>query len=318
MNTAHTNALQRMRLARRATPRVVDGSRAPALPKLGAGAGVRAACFASGVIARYTNLPRHLSHGQMVYPAPPFAPPGSLRRVLHEHRHQVSIALRLSPALLKWSGTPSPVARNGARHPATDPPATGRSASLARPEVAPLRTLLRLAGADTGFDAKGLPTQRMRSAMGHGSGRELGEELTPVEIARVLREQGSLVLAAANPHLLQPIASRAERIEMVASTTGAVREASGPSRGRAPEAVAAQAVPRVVHRPATAPVEPDDESAARGLMRGNHAHPAPWADLSSGGRQATLDPAHLHRLAEQVVRVIDDRVVATRERMGRT
>jgi hypothetical protein len=162
----------------------------------------------------------------------------------------------------------------------------------------------------------------MRTAVSQGgtraTGGEPGEELSPVEVARLVRAQGSLVFTAANPDLMQPLARRAERIPMVASPPGAVRQASGPTTGvRAPTYGAAEAVPRVVHRPAPTPAEPDDDIPARAAARRNDAHPLPWDSLSMGGQQPTLDPAHLSRLADQVVRVIDDRVIATRERMGR-
>jgi hypothetical protein len=57
--------------------------------------------------------------------------------------------------------------------------------------------------------------------------------------------------------------------------------------------------------------------AARGTSPAGLPTPITWPGTPTAALDTTLDQAQVTRLADQVVRVIDDRIIARRERMGR-
>jgi hypothetical protein len=94
----------------------------------------------------------------------------------------------------------------------------------------------------------------------------------------------------------------------------------GPAFTAAPAARPAPPVPRVVRKDAAPPggeqgSAPPDNGKGPGTAFPS-PRPIPWSGASPAGADL-FDSAGIQRLADQVVQVIDNRITANRERMGR-
>jgi hypothetical protein len=300
MDTGKLNLQTRMRLALR-TRSVERGGPRPFLAAL---TGARATRFAGQVLARYGRRVDRPAFADFFYQrvpgAPLPAPPGGPAVTPPvTHRHAVQLALRLSLTLLDW--------RAGSAAPAH------RAATGPAPRQAP-QLLLRLCATR--------PPAAAGREQGAAAGREEGTaagtvapgELSMQQITREVRETARVVFAV-NPRAMLPLILRAERVPMVAPGAAGGAPAAAPAAANR----TAAPVPRVVMRPAPAvPAEAASGApAARGTSPAGLPTPITWPGTPTAALDTTLDQAQVTRLADQVVRVIDDRIIARRERMGR-
>ncbi len=302
MNEKEADVLNRIQLARRDIRVTAAGLR----PTPDIGAGARAERFVRAILARYRALTvGRLATGLVFHH--PASSPGPQRVTWQHvtHRHQLTLAPRVALSLLAWPGAvekPGPVARE-ARSAAFD---TGSLAGLqSAPQVrAPNRVptaLIRLASLATPAAASHLEDESL-SARG---------EASPREVVRYLRDQGRIVIAS-NPLVVRAMLSRTERLPSVESGPGAA------TAGRPPAwpIAAAAPVPRVVRRPPTLAPEAENSPTASLHSLRSLRSPHPQTDTDQS-QLPELDSFQISRLADQVVQVIDGRIIAQRERFGR-
>lgn len=281
------NPLQRMRLA-------TDQHR----PLQPLAAGQRAARFAHAVLARYAGRTSPSQHAGLTYLA--VGPRVFVQQ--STHRQQIRLALRLALSVLDWRS----VANN--RHvQLLQQPSVARQQQVIVPSSharAPTRLpelRVQLASARTLV----MPTPQA------ALNEQAAPEFSPAEIVSVVQQQGRVRLIA-EQRMLQRLTQRAERIPMTA------REVADPhsaAHAQAAGARSAPAVPRVLRRAAPGP---DDAAHTAHAQRSMPRAVGGWPrDAGGSEHAATLDPFQIQRLADQVVQVIDNRVIARRERMGR-
>lgn len=251
------------------------------------GVGARAVRLAEAIVARYMPRTGWVSQAGLVYPA---------------GRRPLTLALRLALTLLQWPGMPAG-RRGRSASGSADPGGRGAGVPAAR------LPLLRLQPAGFRTPAVGSQAGLEAAPEEKGSGAGLQVRLPGPEFVPFAQAGARLALAGA-PSALQRLARRGERVPMVSEAR------PGPLPVGAESTV--PPAPRTVRQPR--PDESDLEGAVQhGAQRllDTHAQPVPWPALPGAVDMDNLDAFQVSRLAERVVQVIDDRIIARRERMGR-
>lgn len=129
---------------------------------------------------------------------------------------------------------------------------------------------------------------------------------------RVLAHQR--VETTTTEELVRRMVARGQRIEPVGPGRPPARQSAVPVVRQPGRVTGPAPVPQIVHRPAGAVV---DDGTPRALSQARA--PATNGSLPPAGQPAPLDFSQLDvgRLTDQVVRTIDERMIAHRERMGR-
>jgi hypothetical protein len=310
---------RRLRVAWPALRRVTGASRAPAL-RLATG---RSTSFAESIRARYSGRSGSASRANLLYQP-------AYRWIFQQ------VLRRSSPTMpLRLALTLSSVHHTINSHPVTDQP--GRRGlppvrfPLALPGLAEPVSNGLASGPTTAGRGVGLtdiqPTHlamlvhQASAPADHAGGSYQQQPASPPAISGVLAGAGRIKMAF-EPALTERVSSRGQRV----------------STGRRAGRSATLPVHRVVHVPqAAATPGPDSVTDTSGrypaiLRHGDMTpngfssgmphfgspHAPGWAgDDITSNTSAGLAPHQVQRLADQVVQIIDDRVIARRERTGR-
>lgn len=280
-----------------------------------------AASFAESILARYAGRSGRRLRPNLIYHRP--GPGWIIQRVLQ--RSSPVLSLRLALNFTQRPGIPSrqttSVRDNSPAGRAARFPLILESSGMVPASVdavhAPIRpTMLLTSQAASTASPMRLPRTRsapMEAAYRRGAARQAHEARPPVSAV-------PLALSF-DLGMTRPMTARGQRLSMVQ-----------PSGRAAPASPAPRPVPRVVHRPQAAPQPAqagqraaqfggDDAASGEfpaGLARTGSPYTGGWpgTDTSSTAPDG-LAPHQVQRLADQVVQIIDDRIIARRERVGR-